>query len=85
MPLGTVLALSWCVEVSLQGKPIILTSAFPDSVMSGVGALWYCVSLVCGAKGGCAGGYVQLKTVLALSWCVEVSLQGKHIITLVDG
>jgi len=48
--------------------------------LSGVGALWNCVSLVCGGGGGCAGGDVPLWAVLVLSWCGEVSLGGKHII-----
>ena len=49
--------------------------------LSGVGALWDCVSRVCGGGGGCAGGGVPLGTVPALSWCGDVSLGGIHIIS----
>jgi len=47
---------------------------------SGVGALWDCVSRVCGGGGGCADGGVPLGAVLVLSWCGEVSLGGVLII-----
>ena len=47
--------------------------------LSGVGALWNCVSRVCGGGGGCAGGGVPLG---AGPCCPdvgrEVSLGGKH-------
>jgi len=45
--------------------------------LSGVGALWDCVPLVCVGVGGCAGGGVPLEAVLVLPWCGEVSLLGK--------
>jgi len=48
--------------------------------LSGFGALWDCIPRVCGGGGGCAGGGVPLGAVLALSWCREVSLGGKHSI-----
>jgi len=35
--------------------------------LSGVGALWDCVSRVCGGGGGCAGGGVPLGAVPVLS------------------
>jgi len=45
--------------------------------LSGVGALWDCVSQVlwlsCGGGGGCGGGGVPLGAVLVLSWYGEVS------------
>jgi len=44
--------------------------------LSGVGALWDCVSRVCDGGGGCAGGGVPLGAVPVLSWCGEVSLGG---------
>jgi len=44
-------------------------------------ALWDCAPLVCGGEGG-AGGGVPLGAGPALSWCGEVCLGGKHIITL---
>jgi len=46
--------------------------------LSGIGALWDCAPRVCGGGGGCAGGGVPLGAVLALSWCGEVALGGKH-------
>ena len=49
------------------------------SRLGGVGALWDCVPRVCGGGGGYAGGGVPLGVVTALSWCGEVSLEGKHI------
>jgi len=51
--------------------------------LSGVGALWDCAPRVCGGGSGCAGGGVPLGAMPALSWCGEVSLGGKHIITSV--
>jgi len=36
--------------------------------LSGVGALWDCVLLVCGGGGGDAGGNVPLGAASALSW-----------------
>ena len=44
--------------------------------LSGVGALWDCVSYLCGGGGGCAGGGVPPGAVPVLSWCGEVSLGG---------
>jgi len=44
--------------------------------LSGVGALWDCVTRVRGGGGGCAGGGVPLGAVPVLSWCGEVSLGG---------
>jgi len=49
--------------------------------LSKVGALWDCVTHVCGGEGGCAGSGVPLSVVLALSWYGEVSLGGILIIT----
>jgi len=40
------------------------------SRLNGVGALWDCVSRVCGGRGSCADGDVPLGAVLVLSWCV---------------
>jgi len=33
--------------------------------------------------GGCAGGGLPLGTVPALSWCLEVSLRGEHVIIFI--
>jgi len=44
--------------------------------LSGVGALWDCISRVYGGVGGCAGGGVPLGAVPVLSWCGEMSLGG---------
>jgi len=47
--------------------------------------LWECVPCVCGGGGGCAGGGVPLRAVLALSLCGEVSLGGILIIIIYKG
>jgi len=50
----------------------------------GVGALWDSVLRVCNGGGGCTGGDVPpLGAVPVLFWCVEVSLRGIHIHTIV--
>jgi len=61
--------------------------AYPYLLMSmgrlrGVGALWDCVPRVTGCEDGCAGGGVPLGAVLALSWCGELSLGGKHSVII---
>ena len=45
----------------VQGyNPIRRVSGLTIGRLSGVGALWDCVSRVCGGRGGCAGGGVPL-------------------------
>jgi len=51
--------------------------------LSGVGALWDCLPRVRGGGGGCAGGGVPLVAVPALSWCGEVFLGDRYILSII--
>ena len=57
-----------CGANSLQGN----LRRYMAAITVSVGALWDCISRVCGCGGGCVGGRVPLRAVRPRSWYDQV-------------